>query len=103
MSRPSQTVVAVMIAASGPWGRLEEPRGRRSVAAAECEREWPMSAASSLDPAIDELRSDLVREVQRMWILSAVATLACEKAPEALTVREIIARAGVSRRRFYEL
>ena len=38
-----------------------------------------------------------------MWILSAVAKLVCEKGPESLTVREIIARAGVSRRRFYEL
>lgn len=103
MSRAPRTEAPVSIAASGPLGRLEEPRERVRVAAAECEREWPVSAASRADPAIDELRSDLVREVQRMWILSAVARLACEKGPEALTVREIIARAGVSRRRFYEL
>jgi AcrR family transcriptional regulator len=102
MSRAAQAEAATL-AAAGSAGQLERPRDGGRIAAAECAREWPVSTVSSTDPAAKEPRSDLVREVQRMWILSAVAKLAQEKSPESLTVREIIARAGVSRRRFYEL
>lgn len=49
------------------------------------------------------LAADVVKEVQRMWILASVARLAFGRGVESLTVREIIERAGVSRRRFYEL
>lgn len=45
----------------------------------------------------------LVREVQRLWILSAMAKVACEQGPESATVAQIAARAGVSRSMFYEL
>src|SRR5581483_10502217 len=103
MSRAPVPEGEAALALADTLGELEKPRVRDRVAAAEREREWPVSAESDADPPIEELRSDLVREVQRMWILSAVAKLAREKGPEALTVREIIARAGVSRRRFYEL
>lgn len=54
-------------------------------------------------PANGALPTDLVKEVQRMWILASVARLAFGRGVESLTVREIIERAGVSRRRFYEL
>jgi AcrR family transcriptional regulator len=45
----------------------------------------------------------LVRDVQRLWILSAVAQIACEQGMESVTVAQIVARAGVSKRTFYEL
>jgi AcrR family transcriptional regulator len=50
-----------------------------------------------------EAQRDLVRNVQRVWIVSALATLVCEHGPEGLSVRQIAECAGVSRRRFYEL
>jgi AcrR family transcriptional regulator len=50
-----------------------------------------------------DVQTDLVRDVQRIWILSAMAKIACEHGPESVTVRDIVGRAGVSRRRFYEL
>src|SRR4029077_4468513 len=50
-----------------------------------------------------DVQRDLVKDVQRIWILSAMAKIACERGPESVTVREIVGRAGVSRRRFYEL
>lgn len=50
-----------------------------------------------------EAQSELVRNVQRAWIISAVAKLVCEQGPETISVRQIVERAGVSRRRFYEL
>lgn len=103
MSRTARPEAAVALAAAGGTSQIEEPRDSGRITTAECAREWPVGAVSAVDPEAAELRSDLVREVQRMWILSAVAKLAREKGPESLTVREIIARAGVSRRRFYEL
>jgi AcrR family transcriptional regulator len=104
MSRTARAEAEVKLAGASATGQLERSRDQRRIAAAECAREWPVSSVSAADPAADEqLQKDLVREVQRMWILSAVAKLAREKGPESLTVREIIARAGVSRRRFYEL
>lgn len=44
-----------------------------------------------------------VRESQRMRILSAAVDVACERGVEAATVSDIVARARVSRRTFYEI
>jgi AcrR family transcriptional regulator len=52
---------------------------------------------------VGDVQTDLVRDIQRIWILSAMAKIACEHGPESVTVRDIVGRAGVSRRRFYEL
>ncbi len=64
-----------------------------------------MSAVADDAPEqlVGDVRRDLVRDVQRIWILSAMAKIACEHGPESVTVRDIVGRAGVSRRRFYEL
>ena len=51
----------------------------------------------------DEAQRELVKNVQRAWIVSAMAEIVCEHGPETISVRQIAARAGVSRRRFYEL
>lgn len=53
--------------------------------------------------ASDEVQRELVKSVQRAWIVSAMAEIVCEHGPEMISVRQIAARAGVSRRRFYEL
>jgi len=45
----------------------------------------------------------LMRDVHRSWVYSAVAQIAFEQDLESLTVRQIAARAGLNRRRFYEL
>lgn len=103
MARTVPSEAAVTVAATGSAGQLEQPRNRRRLAASERARESAVAAVSAADPGAAGLRSDLVREVQRMWVISAVAKFAREKGPESLTVREIIARAGISRRRFYEL
>lgn len=64
----------------------------------------PMSSvAGELSKLESEAQRDLVRDVQRIWILSAMAKIVCEHGLESVTVREIVGRAGVSRRRFYEL
>jgi AcrR family transcriptional regulator/DNA-binding MarR family transcriptional regulator len=50
-----------------------------------------------------EVERELVRSVQRGWLMSALAKVVCEHGPEGASVRQIVACAGVSRRRFYEL
>jgi len=50
-----------------------------------------------------EVDRELVRSVQRSWLMSALAKVVCEHGPEGASVRRIVACAGVSRRRFYEL
>jgi len=50
-----------------------------------------------------EVDRELARSVQRGWLMSALAKLVCEHGPEGVSVRQIVACAGVSRRRFYEL
>jgi AcrR family transcriptional regulator len=50
-----------------------------------------------------EAQRELVRNVQRGWVISAMARIVAESGPEVVSVREIVERAGVSRRRFYEL
>jgi AcrR family transcriptional regulator len=57
-------------------------------------------AADLGQPAIEE---ELVKEVQRGWLLAAMAKVVCEQGPESATVQQITARAGVTRRRFYQL
>jgi AcrR family transcriptional regulator len=44
-----------------------------------------------------------VREIQRVRILAAMSELVRERGPGAVTVAQIVARSGVSRRTFYEL
>src|SRR4029077_9826899 len=39
-----------------------------------------------------DVQRDLVKDVQRIWILSAMAKIACERGPESVTVREIVGR-----------
>lgn len=50
-----------------------------------------------------ELERERVAEIQRARMLDAMAELACELSPERVTVAHVVARAGVSRRTFYEL
>jgi AcrR family transcriptional regulator len=54
-------------------------------------------------PATDGLPREHVSEIQRMRILSAMAEVASEKGAGAVTVAHVVARAGVSRRTFYDL
>jgi AcrR family transcriptional regulator len=49
------------------------------------------------------LQPQEVRAIQRVRILAAVAQLACERGLDATTVSQMVSRAGVSRRTFYEL
>ncbi len=44
-----------------------------------------------------------VRESQRMRIIAATVEVACDRGVEAATISDIVSRAGVSRRTFYEL
>ncbi len=50
-----------------------------------------------------EVQRELVRGVQRGWLMSALAKVVCEHGVEGASVRQIVTCAGVSRRRFYEL
>ena len=62
--------------------------------------------ADSLLPADDHRRSAVQEElakVQRAWVMAAMAKIVCEHGPESATVQQIVARAGVTRRRFYDL
>jgi AcrR family transcriptional regulator/DNA-binding MarR family transcriptional regulator len=49
------------------------------------------------------VQEKLVRDVQRMWIVSAMARIVFEQGLESVSVQQIVARAGVTRRTFYEL
>jgi AcrR family transcriptional regulator len=57
----------------------------------------PTSRGATQPPSLQVL------EVQRLWILSAVAKIACEQGLGSVTVAQIMSRAGVSRSKFYEL
>jgi AcrR family transcriptional regulator len=50
-----------------------------------------------------EVERELVRSVQRGWLMSALARVVGEHGPDGASVRQIVMYAGVSRRRFYEL
>jgi AcrR family transcriptional regulator len=54
-----------------------------------------------MDGEID--RAGGVNEIQRARILAAIAEVCCERGVSDVTVADIVARAGVSRRTFYEL
>src|ERR1700722_11444626 len=66
-------------------------------------RPMPSVADEPAGYASDAVQRALVKSVQRAWIVSAMAEIVCERGPEMTSVRQIAARAGVSRRRFYEL
>jgi AcrR family transcriptional regulator len=57
----------------------------------------------SMSPGSNDSPRELVNTVQRLWILSAMAKIACEQGPQSVTVAQVMARAGVSRRKFYDL
>jgi AcrR family transcriptional regulator len=59
--------------------------------------------AARLRPGLNGSSLALVGEVQRLRILSAMARIACEQGLQSATVTQLVGRAGVSRRRFYEL
>ncbi len=61
------------------------------------------SAATRARRAQDRSSREDVREAQRMRILSAAVDVACDRGVEAATVSDIVARARVSRRTFYEI
>jgi AcrR family transcriptional regulator len=65
----------------------------------------PVSHAPYEPPSrlMHEAERELVRGVQRGWLMSALARVVCEHGPEGVSVRQIVACAGVSRRRFYEM
>jgi AcrR family transcriptional regulator len=54
-------------------------------------------------PAGDGLPREHVSEIQRMRILAAMAEVASERGAGSVTVAHVVARAGVSRRTFYDL
>lgn len=59
--------------------------------------------ADDVPALLSEVQEELVRDVQRMWILSAMAKIVCEHGLESVTVQQIVGRAGVTRSTFYEL
>jgi AcrR family transcriptional regulator len=60
-------------------------------------------ALERLRPGRDSLSRDKVDGIQRARILSAMATVVAEQGLPAATVANVVARAGISRRTFYEL
>jgi AcrR family transcriptional regulator len=60
-------------------------------------------ALERLRPGRDSLSRDKVDGIQRARILSAMAEVVTEQGLPAATVANVVARAGVSRRTFYEL
>jgi AcrR family transcriptional regulator/DNA-binding MarR family transcriptional regulator len=58
---------------------------------------------ASLHHAPPSLGRDRVVEIQRLRMLNAMIDLAHERGAERVTVAHVVARAGVSRRTFYEL
>jgi AcrR family transcriptional regulator len=60
-------------------------------------------ARNSARPGPDGLPREHVTEIQRVRILAAMAEVAAERGAGAASVAHIVARAGVSRRTFYDL
>ncbi len=54
-------------------------------------------------PGVDGLPREHVTEIQRVRVLAATADVAAERGAGAVSVAHIVARAGVSRRTFYDL
>jgi len=65
-------------------------------------RRAPGASANSSSEAAADARA-LVEGVQRGRIVAAMALVACERGAARATVGDVVARAGVSRRTFYEL
>jgi AcrR family transcriptional regulator len=66
-------------------------------------RDAKAGARTSARPGVDGLSRGHVTEIQRMRILTAMAEVAAERGAGAASVAHIVARAGVSRRTFYDL
>lgn len=66
-------------------------------------RERGAGARKQARPGKDGLPREHVTEIQRIRILSAMADVAAERGAGAASVAHIVARAGVSRRTFYDL
>ncbi|HVR04496.1 MAG TPA: TetR family transcriptional regulator [Solirubrobacteraceae bacterium] len=64
-------------------------------------RRTPVGAGAP--PSGRELERERVAELQRSRMLDAMCELSRELGPERVTVSHVVARAGVSRRTFYEL
>jgi AcrR family transcriptional regulator len=62
-----------------------------------------VAGRATMSPSSTDSPRELVNNVQRLWILSAMAKITCEQGPQPVTVAQVIARAGVSRRKFYDL
>src|SRR3984893_8047947 len=60
-------------------------------------------ARNSARPGVNGLPREHVTEIQRVRILAAMAEVAAERGAGAASVAHIVARAGVSRRTFYDL
>jgi TetR/AcrR family transcriptional regulator len=61
-----------------------------------------VQAQARIDPRTSGSPRELVSKVQRMWAISAMAKIVCEQGLESATVAQIVARAGISRSKFYE-
>ncbi len=66
-------------------------------------RERGSGARQRARPGADGLPREHVTEIQRVRILSAMAEVAAERGAGSASVAHIVARAGVSRRTFYDL
>jgi AcrR family transcriptional regulator len=61
------------------------------------------AGARRVRPGTNGLPREHVSEIQRLRILGAMAEVAAERGAGAVTVAHVVARAGVSRRTFYDL
>ncbi len=66
-------------------------------------REGAAPRARKVRPGADGLPREHVSEIQRLRILGAMGEVASERGAGAVTVAHVVARAGVSRRTFYDL
>ena len=77
-------------------GGTGSPLGRRPARAQRME-------SQGLGPGLRELGRERISGIQRARILGGMAEVACERGIESTTVAHVVARAGVSRRTFYDL
>jgi AcrR family transcriptional regulator len=66
-------------------------------------RERKAGAPKHVRPSSDGLPREHVTEIQRVRVLAAMAEVAAERGAGAASVAHVVARAGVSRRTFYDL
>ena len=89
--------VASMSRSEAPRGGVDgSPRSRRPARA-------PRIESQGLGPGLRELGRERISGIQRARILRGMAEVACERGIESTTVAHVVARAGVSRRTFYDL